>query len=158
MPATPARISASVWNAFSGVSASCGVSVRSVQLEPINRSIGAISKRLPTESIDFVENVFMRLISLASMFVGVGARSELCAGTKCEVSRGRICQVINATGRETGRREHFRIVSRVLGEEQYVVARYVNTSWPTAHQVLGQRVAHREVLETHERAILDPAG
>src|SRR5262249_47559112 len=148
---TPARISASVLNAISGVSASCGTSVSWVQLLPRITNVGTSNQLNRIRPADVV----------TSFFIGVsnprGLPSELNAGAKREAARRRINQVVNAAGSEPGADEHLWIVPCVLREQQEIVARHVHSRDATSRVFGGHGVADRHVLQSHEGPILYPA-
>src|SRR5262245_50553928 len=150
-PATPARISASVLNAISGVSASCGTSVSLVQLLPRITNVGTSNQWNRIRPADVV----------TSFFIGSNPRglpSELNAGAKCVAARRRIDQIVDAAGREAGADEHLRIVPRVFREQQQeIVARHVHSRDATGRVFGGHGVADRHVLQSHEGPIFDPA-
>src|SRR4051812_6527563 len=116
-PATPARISWSVWKAFDVVSASCGCSLRSLQLGPTTINAGA-SNSMPTRRIDFVA---VLIIGIKSLWIGSPLELRACADR--ERARRRIRQVVDATRGQAEVDVDLWIVARVFREEREVVAR-----------------------------------
>src|SRR5215212_5420594 len=144
--ATPARISSSVRNAFSGVRASDGTSVRSVQ--PSSSTGTRSARRLARRTFVLLRNVFISVVAYGWAFVSVRALEE-DPGAGRERARARVRQVVEAARGEAGIHEHLGIVPRVVGHQEQVVAGDVDARPAAEVQALRQveRVADRHVLQ-----------
>src|SRR6266853_5484755 len=143
-PARPASTSASLWKKLFEVMRLGGVSDRSVHAT--GRSSSAASPAAPSDMV--TESLFIGPSSLEQKAQAAG-----------DGAGPRISEVIETACRQAVRGKDLRVLARVAGEEDEVIGRYVQAG---AARRAGQPrqvqiIADRDVLQAHERRILDPA-
>src|SRR5882762_262517 len=145
-PASPACTSASVWKKLPASIRLGGFSVRSVH-PCTGRSSSVTSPAAPSD------------MDTERFFIGPSSLEQK-AQAAGDGAGPRIGEVVETTRREAVRRKDLGVQARVTGQDEEVIRRYVQ---PRAARRARQHrhveiIAHRDVLQAHERGIFDPAG